>query len=255
MGLPTTQKLFYTQTHNNFFTLTPIEVAVSVETFVQTEDLNHPFHSHAYSPTTASRPPQSEPKPSPLSPSCTYMSLPRAHYDPRRVCLNPFPEFSIGRHRRTIGIYAAGALFALANWTFLDAAILSAHARSPWGKDEPSPVHVTFVDWVPGICSLLGYIIINMIDKDRVRGDDSFGDSRAVWRARLILFIGFAFMAGGLAGSVTVLVLKYLMNNYPEQFNYYGYANVSQSVALMLSAIVLWIAQSTTGEYEYNLTL
>jgi hypothetical protein len=46
-----------------------------------------------------------------------------------------------------------------------------------------------------------------MIDKDRVRGDDAFGDSRAVWRARLILFIGFAFMAGGLAGSVVRLPL------------------------------------------------
>ena len=45
-------------------------------------------------------------------------------------------------------------------------------------------------------------IVINLIDKDRVRGEDGFGDSRAVWRARLFLFIGFALMAGGLAGSV-----------------------------------------------------
>ncbi|KAG6829619.1 hypothetical protein H0H92_004026 [Tricholoma furcatifolium] len=189
------------------------------------------------------------------------MSLPRSNYDPRRVFMNPFPELniSLGKHRRTIGVYLAGALFALANWTFLDAAILSAHARSPWGSnpEEPSdpPVHVTFVDWIPGICSLLGYLVINLIDKDRVRGDEGFGDSRAVWRARLVLFIGFALMAGGLAGSVTVLILKYILNEYPEQFTYYGYANVSQSVALMLSAIVLWIAQSGSNEYEYNLTL
>ncbi|TFK38293.1 hypothetical protein BDQ12DRAFT_606557 [Crucibulum laeve] len=184
------------------------------------------------------------------------MSLPRSNYDPRRVCLNPFPEFTLGKHRRTIGVYLAGALFALANWTFLDAAILSAHAHSPWGQpDTPPPVHVTFVDWIPGICSLLGYLVINMIDKDRIRGEEGFGDSRAVWRARLFLFIGFALMAGGLAGSVTVLVLKYVLNEYPEQFTYYGYANVSQSVALMLSAIVLWIAQNTSNEYEYNLTL
>ena len=53
----------------------------------------------------------------------------------------------------------------------------------------------------------------------------------------------------------TVLVLKYVLNNYPEQFRYYGYANVSQSVCMMLSAIVLWIAQNTSTEYEYNLTL
>ena len=55
--------------------------------------------------------------------------------------------------------------------------------------------------------------------------------------------------------SQTVLVLKYVLQGYPEQFMYYGYANVSQSVSLMLSAIILWMAQSTNNEYEYNLTL
>lgn len=97
--------------------------------------------------------------------------------------------------------------FALANWTFLDAAILSAHAHSPYDEPErPVPVHVAFLDWLPGICSLLGMLIINLIDKDRVQGNEDFGDSRAVWRARLFLFIGFAFMAGGLAGSVVRLL-------------------------------------------------
>ncbi|KAH0826740.1 hypothetical protein J3R83DRAFT_5147 [Lanmaoa asiatica] len=183
------------------------------------------------------------------------MPYSRSDYDPRRVCLNPFPEFNIGKYRRTIGIYLAGALFALANWTFLDAAILSAHAHSPYSEPQiPPPVHVEFVDWVPGICSLLGMLIINIIDKDRIRGDE-YGSPEAVWRARLFLFVGFAFMAGGLAGSLSLLVLKYILGDYPEQFTYYGYANVSQNVALMLSAVVLWIAQSAQGEYDYNLTL
>jgi len=91
--------------------------------------------------------------------------------------------------------------FTLANWTFLDAAVLSAHAQPPHDT-EPVLVHVTFVDWIPGICSLLGMLVVNLIDKDRVRGEEGFGDSRAVWRARLFLFISFALMAGGLAGSV-----------------------------------------------------
>ncbi|KIY62135.1 UPF0220-domain-containing protein [Cylindrobasidium torrendii FP15055 ss-10] len=181
------------------------------------------------------------------------MSLPRADYDPRRVCLNPFPEFTLGKHRRTAGVYIAGALFALANWVFLDAAILSAHMKPIWGDEVP--VHVTFVDWVPGICSFIGFLIVNIIDKDRIRGDEGFGDSRAVWRARLFLFIGFAFMAGGLAGSICILVLKYVLGDYPEQFSYYGYANVTQNVAMMLAGVFLWIAQNTSGEYEYNLTL
>ncbi|KII87978.1 hypothetical protein PLICRDRAFT_112370 [Plicaturopsis crispa FD-325 SS-3] len=180
------------------------------------------------------------------------MSLPRSNYDPRRVCLNPFPDVNLGKHRRTVGIYLAGALFALANWTFLDAAILSAHAK---GDTYPPPVHVTFVDWLPGICSVLGMLVVNLIDKDRVRGDEGFGDARAVWRARLFLFIGFALMAGGLAGSVSILVLKYVLHDYEERYTYYGYANVSQNVAMMLATVVLWIAQSGSSEYEYNLTL
>ncbi|KAG1903032.1 UPF0220-domain-containing protein, partial [Suillus fuscotomentosus] len=145
--------------------------------------------------------------------------------------------------------------FALANSTFLDAAILSAHARPPYEDPQsPPPVHVLFVDWVPGICSLPGMLITNLIDKDRIRGDDC-GDSNAVWRARLFLFIGFAFMAGGLAGSVSLLMVIYIMMDYPEQCTYYGYANVSQNVALMLSAVVLWIAQSAQTEYDYSLAL
>ncbi|RUS28166.1 hypothetical protein BC938DRAFT_482221 [Jimgerdemannia flammicorona] len=46
-------------------------------------------------------------------------------------------------------------------------------------------------------------IVINLIDKSRLQGGDSFyaGDGVA-WKARLYLFVGFALMAGGLAGSV-----------------------------------------------------
>jgi hypothetical protein len=155
------------------------------------------------------------------------MSLPRSNYDPRRVCLNPFPEFTLGPHKRTAGVYIAGALvrthsqplpknlclnshrkFGIANWTFIDAAVRSAHAVPSWGGD--APVHVTFVDWLPGICALLGMLVVSLIDKDRVRGGDSAyadGSPSAVWRARLFLFIGFALMAGGLAGSVVSLSL------------------------------------------------
>ncbi|KAJ7312239.1 hypothetical protein DFH08DRAFT_927126 [Mycena albidolilacea] len=184
-------------------------------------------------------------------------SLPPSSYDPRRVCLNPFPDIHFGKHRRTVGVYLAGGLFALANWFFLDACILSAHAKAPWGQpDTPAPVHVTFVDWLPGLCSLLGFLVINLIDKDRVRGDaDTFGDARAVWRARLFLFIGFALMAGGMAGSAAVLTIKYVLPAHADQFKYYGYASVAQNLALMLSVVVLWIAQNTSDDYEYNVTL
>lgn len=53
----------------------------------------------------------------------------------------------------------------------------------------------------------------------------------------------------------TVLVLKYIVPSYADNFTYYGYANVGQNVALMLSAVVLWLAQNTPSEYEYRLSL
>lgn len=51
-------------------------------------------------------------------------------------------------------------------------------------------------------------IILNLIDKVKLTGEDdeaSYGGSwggGVVWRARLFLFVGFALMAGGLAGSI-----------------------------------------------------
>ena len=53
----------------------------------------------------------------------------------------------------------------------------------------------------------------------------------------------------------SVLVLKYVVKDYPEQYTYYGYANVLQNTLIMMSAVVLWIAQSAQNEYDYNLTL
>ncbi|KAH7098954.1 hypothetical protein BKA62DRAFT_711416 [Auriculariales sp. MPI-PUGE-AT-0066] len=179
------------------------------------------------------------------------MSLPASSYDPRRVFLLSCPSINI-KNKRTIGVYLAGALFALAQWTFFDAAILSAHAHPP--ADAPHdtiPVHVTFLDWVPGIATTIGLLVVNLVDKETLMQ----GDSREVWRARLVLFLGFAFMAGGLAGSVVVLVLKYLMQDYPDKFAYYGYASVVQNVTLMLSAVVLWLGTQSNNEYEYSLTL
>lgn len=103
--------------------------------------------------------------------------------------------------------------FAMGWWFFLDAVSLSANARPP--ADAPYdvvPVHVRFPDWIPGLCSTVGMIIVNLIDKSRLMGEDggslSFGDMGGVaWKARLFLFLGFAMMAGGLAGSVVCSAL------------------------------------------------
>ena len=64
-------------------------------------------------------------------------------------------------------------------------------------------MHINFVDWIPGICSALGMLVINSIEKTRLSADSySYSGTGVAWKARLVLFLGFALMAGGLAGSV-----------------------------------------------------
>ena len=53
-----------------------------------------------------------------LLPSCSAtwtMSLPRPNYDPRRVCINPFPNLDLhmGKYRRSVDVYIAGGLVRL----------------------------------------------------------------------------------------------------------------------------------------------
>jgi hypothetical protein len=38
------------------------------------------------------------------------MSLPHSQYDPRRVCIIPFPTLPFLKHKRALGVYAAGVL-------------------------------------------------------------------------------------------------------------------------------------------------
>ena len=106
------------------------------------------------------------------------------------------PSLNISSHLRTAGIYISGALFAAGLWFFIDAAVYSKVANA-------GTVHVTFVDWIPTICSAIGMLVVNSIDRSKLT-DDHYGgsDSAVAWKAKLILFIGFALLAGGLAGGV-----------------------------------------------------
>jgi len=96
-------------------------------------------------------------------------------------------------------------------------------------------VHITFVDWIPGICSALGMLVINSIDKSRLSADSfSYSGNGVAWKARLVLFLGFALLAGGLAGSVVVLTLKYVVTKYPWPIAWMGIGNVVANALVML---------------------
>jgi Uncharacterised protein family (UPF0220) len=84
-------------------------------------------------------------------------------------------------------------------------------------------------------------LVINSIEKTRLSADSfSYSGSGVAWKARLVLFLGFALMAGGLAGSVTVMVLKYLVRDENEGEGasfmtlWLGIANVVANALVML---------------------
>lgn len=99
-------------------------------------------------------------------------------------------------------------------------------------------------------------LVINSIEKSRLSADSfSYSGNGVAWKARTVLFLGFALLAGGLAGSITVMVLKYVVHDYTFQTMYMGVANVIANGAIMLSSVVLWVSQNMEDDYTYNLAL
>lgn len=151
---------------------------------------------------------------------------------------------------RTAGVYLSGAVFAVGFFLFLDAAIFS---HSPLNG---STIHVTFVDWIPLICSVLGTVVINSIEKSRLSADSfSYSGNGVAWKARVVLFLGFALIAGGLAGSVCVLVLNFIVEEAQGKTLWMGVANVLSNACIMISCVILWISQNMEDDYTYNLAL
>lgn len=192
------------------------------------------------------------------------MTMPRLG-ETRRVCRFRLPSIplSMKTHGRAIGVYAAGAVFAAGWWLFFDACVRSHQLHQPPPPDQtyvPPPVAIKLDDWAPGISATIGLIIVNLIDKqhllDEAAGSlTAWGDDPVLWRTRMWLFVGFAFLAGGMAGSMAVLIIKYMVNPHAVGYVEFGVAGVLQNVAIMACAVMLWFSQRSESEYEYNLTL
>lgn len=148
--------------------------------------------------------------------------------------------------------------FSLAFYVILDSAVWS---RSPLNGSD---VHVKFVDWLPFIFSTLGMLIINSVEKTRLSGDSfsysgggggGMGGGGVVWAARVVLFLGFAALAGGMAGGVVIFVLKFAVRDVQWPMLGMGVENIVANALVGLSTVVLWVSQNMEDEYSYNLSL
>ncbi|KAI9487039.1 MAG: hypothetical protein EXX96DRAFT_63574 [Benjaminiella poitrasii] len=169
--------------------------------------------------------------------------------EPHSIFVIGNPLRFLSRKGRNIGVYLSGGLLAIGWWTFIDAVINS--------TKHNGTSHMGFEDWFSGILTTFGMIVINLIDKSRLQDEAAaYAGSNLVWKARLFLFLGFALIAGGFAGSCCVLIIKYIIHlESARPYINYGIAGVAQNGLIMLSTFVLWVAQNTQQEYEYNLRL
>ncbi|EME48284.1 hypothetical protein DOTSEDRAFT_122794 [Dothistroma septosporum NZE10] len=170
--------------------------------------------------------------------------------DGHRLFKFPRPQWINSANSRTAGVYLSGSLFCLALFVLIDAQVYSkSHLNG-------SALHLNFVDWIPAIFSFLGMLVINSIDKTRLSGDTfAYSGDGVAWKARVVLFMGFAAMAGGLAGGVTVMVLKYVTEGATGMSLWFGAANLVANALVMLSSVVLWVSQNMEDDYTYNLAL
>ncbi|SAL98158.1 hypothetical protein [Absidia glauca] len=158
------------------------------------------------------------------------------------VIKNPFRFLS---HKgRQVGSYIAGGLVGYS--VVLPRLPCQAHLLLlPSTASPQDSVDMGFEDWFSGLLSTLGMIVINLIDKSRLQGEAfSYAGSDLVWKARLFLFVGFALIGFGFAGSCSVMIIKYIVRHDGQDL-YYGVAQVVQCGLIMLSTMVLWVAQGS----------
>ncbi|GMM30830.1 Vps68 protein [Martiniozyma asiatica (nom. inval.)] len=138
---------------------------------------------------------------------------------------------------KDLSMYLAGAFFSLGLWLLVDASLYSKTVNA-------SLAHVTFIDWIPFICSTLGTIVVNSLDKVQLINEDSFdyGGSSLQRQARVVLFIGFALLAGGMSGSVLILVMKFIVKGFTEMPTVgMGLENVASNACVMASCCLIWL--------------
>lgn len=103
-------------------------------------------------------------------------------------------------------------------------------------------------------------LIVNSIEKANLFNDSnnsflSSNGNNTAWVARVILFCGFSLLAGGLAGSFMVFILKFLLKHYGFPTLGMGVSNIICNGCIMLSCISLWLSQNIEDEYSYSLAL
>ncbi|GBB94093.1 hypothetical protein RclHR1_02290019 [Rhizophagus clarus] len=153
-------------------------------------------------------------------------------FDNVRICYR-LPQTKL------IATYVSGGLFAIGWWAFIDALIYTKVNRS------------LYVEVITGIITTIGMILVALIDKSIFSDEIYIYSRKTLWKARLLLFVGFTLMVSSLIGSVTHFVIKYIITEVYEE-THFGIAVVVQNACILMSSLILLIGQYSNNEAKYD---
>jgi len=138
----------------------------------------------------------------------------------------------MGEEQREMGLsYAAGILFAIGWWIWIDA--------TAWTNKQPGLEPVLGAHYVPGIVGTIALFMINAVSWNDINYN-MFGDSVST-KAKVWLFFSFLIAFGALIASIWIAVSYWFMRNAGSQYG--GVAIIVENLLIFVSAMMYRFAK------------
>jgi len=131
--------------------------------------------------------------------------------------------------------YAAGAIFAVGWWVWIDSHVYAVHI-----EDE---VIVTFPHYLPGIVNTIALIMMNLVSWTDLNSNGLFSEGVST-KAKIFIFLAFVLGFGCVSASIWIAVQHWFQNTETEpKTQYPGVAIIVQNALIFGSACIYRFAK------------
>jgi len=144
----------------------------------------------------------------------------------------------------TILCYGAGILFGIGWWIWIDATVYHAHFNTQ--------IQVIWWEYVAGIISTIGLIMVNLVSWNDLDTNNIFGDKVST-RAKIFLFAAFIVSFVGIIAALWIAIEQWfiLSNTYadPKPSVYGGVALIVQNGLIFAGNMMYRFAKPQQEEF------
>jgi len=131
--------------------------------------------------------------------------------------------------------YAAGAIFAVGWWLWIDGNVYSVHIEDA--------VIVTFPHYLPGIINTIALVLMNIVSWTDLNSNGLFSEGVST-KAKILIFVAFVLGFGCVSASIWIAVVHWFQNTETvPKTTYPGVALIVQNVLIFGSAIMYRFAK------------